>query len=391
MTKLLIFFAMAAGMAFAQVTGDLQINVIDPTGAAVPDATVTVKAVNTGTTRTLMTNPNGGARASQLDTGNYEIEIAHMGFEKISGTALVSSGAVASVPITLRVSSQQDQITVVGEIATVNTVNAQLQTNTDNAAIKGLPIGIGGVLAIATTAPGIIPVTTNNPFLGAGSFNSNGGRGRGNNITIDGATATDVSTSGQAGLGTIPLDAVKEVSLITNQFTAEFGRNSSSQFQILTKGGTNQFHGEGFGFFKNAAFNARDYFDRTGAATPIRDNDWGVFGGGAIIKDRLFYFGSYEGNTVRGLGGTRIANVVTPAELASAAPVAKSILTRYAVPVTASGSLSTSANSTTDFKAFSARFDANLTSSDFFYARVGHDSQTSNSAGNTFRSPRCTR
>ena len=113
-------------------------------------------------------------------------------------------------------------------------------------------------------SPGIVPVTPSNPFLGLGSFNSNGGRGRGNNITLDNATATDVSTTGQAGLGTVPIDGIKEFTLITNNFNAEYGRNGSAQVQILTKSGTNQFHGRAFEFFENDKLNARDYFDRSG-------------------------------------------------------------------------------------------------------------------------------
>src|ERR1019366_1918524 len=123
---------------------------------------------------------------------------------------------------------------VTEQAPTGNTVNAQLQTTADTTSILALPLANTGILGLASTAPGVVPVMPNNPFLGLGSYNSNGGRGPGNNITLDGATATDVSVTGAIGLGTVPLDAIKEFNLITNQFTAEFGRNADSQLQILT-------------------------------------------------------------------------------------------------------------------------------------------------------------
>ena len=227
-------------------------------------------------------------------------------------------------------------------------------------------------------------MTPNNPFLGLGSYDSNGGRGRANNITLDSATSTDVSTTGGAGLGTVPLDAIKEVNLITNQFTAEFGRNSSSQFQILTRNGSNDFHGEMFEFARNSFFNARDFFDRTGSATPNINNDWGAFAGGAIIKNKLFYFGSYEQNTIRGLGGTRIATVPTPAQISAASPIAQQIVSEYNVPISSSGTVAQVAPNATDTLAYSGRVDWNITGADYFYARFGEQSSHADSTGNTF-------
>ena len=107
----------------------------------------------------------------------------------------------------------------------------------------------------------------NNGFLGYGNFSSNGGRARGANITVDNATATDISTTGGSGLGTFPIDAVKEVSFITNNFNAEYGRNSSAQYQIVTKSGTNEFHGRLFEFFRNDKLNAAAFSTQQGTRT----------------------------------------------------------------------------------------------------------------------------
>lgn len=371
-------------LSFGQITGDLLVNVSDQTSAAVPGATVTIKNLDTGATRTATTDAVGQVRISQLSVGRYEVKVAHPGFSATSQNTDVQSGNVGTVSITMSVAAATEQVVVEAQATPLNTVNPQLQTTIENASIKDLPLVATGVLGLAATAPGVVPVTPNNPFLGLGSYNSNGGRGRGNNITLDGATTTDVSTTGSAGLGTVPLDAIRETNIVTNQFNAEYGRNANSQFQILTRQGGNQFHGELFEFARNSYFSARDYFDRTGKATPNINNDWGAMAGGDIIKDKLFYFGTYEQTTIRGLGGTRIANVPTPTQAANAAPIAQQILQQYNVPTSTSGTISQIAPNATDTLAYSGRVDYNITSKDYFYMRFGEQSSHAESTGNTF-------
>jgi Carboxypeptidase regulatory-like domain len=375
---------LTALVTFGQITGDLQINVSDQTAAAVPNATITVRNTETGAARTAVTDSVGQARVTQLAVGRYEIAVAHAGFSNATQQAQVQSGNVATVPITLQVATAAQQIVVESEATPLNTVNPQLQTTIENTAIRDLPLVATGVLGLAATAPGVTPVTPNNPFLGLGSYNSNGGRGRGNNITLDGATTTDVSTTGAAGLGTVPLDAIRETNIITNQFNAEYGRNANSQFQILTRQGGNDFHGELFEFAANSFFSARNYFDTTGSATPNINNDWGAMAGGHIIKDKLFYFGTYEQTTIRGLGGTRVAIVPTPDQAANAVPIAQQILKQYNVPTSPTGTVSESAPNATDTLAYSGRLDYNVTPNDYFYLRFGELSTHAQSTGLTF-------
>ncbi len=384
-TNLLVLGVFAAALSlFAQITGDLQITVSDSSNAVIPNATVVVTSTDTGTTRTVTTDSNGAARVNQLAVGRYEIKVSHDGFATATTNVQVASGNIPTVPVVLQVASANQQVQVTEQVAAINTVNAQLQQSTESAAIADLPLVNTGILGLAAASPGVIPVTPNNPFLGLGSYNSNGGRGRANNITLDNANATDVSTTGSAGIGTVPLDAIKEANLITNQFNAEFGRNSSSQFQIVTKGGGNDFHGELFEFARNTFFNTRDYFDRTGSASPNINNDWGAFAGGAIVKNKLFYFGSYEQNTIRGVGAPRIAFVPTPAQVAGASPVAQQIISSYNVPTSPTGQIAQSAPNTTDTLAYSGRVDWNITEKDFLFVRVGEQSSHANSTGNTF-------
>ena len=218
----------------AQITGDLVIRVTDPTDAVIPGAKVSVKSVAQGSVRDLVTDSQGFARFSLLNIGEYEIRVESQGFSIVSTRATVNTGQIREIKTVLEVSSTRQEVVVEASVLAINTTNAQMQSSVDSKAITQLALP-NGVLSLAGTTPGVIPVSARNPFLGQGSYNSNGGRGRGNNITIDNANATDVSTTGGAGLGTVPLDAIKEVTVISNNFSAEFGRNSSSQFQLVTQ------------------------------------------------------------------------------------------------------------------------------------------------------------
>jgi hypothetical protein len=368
----------------AQISGSIEVRVSDATQASVPGATVKARSLATETARTAVTNDLGVALITQLAIGDYEIKVEAAGFAVYTTTATVNSGATVTVPIAIEVKGAEQTIVVTEAATLLNTVNAQLQNSMEAKKLVDLPLS-GNSLTLAGMAPGIAPVTPRNPFLGLGSFNSNGGRGRGNNITLDNATATDISTTGSAGLGTVPIDGIKEFNLITNNFNAEYGRNASAQVQILTKNGSNEFHGRVFEFFRNDKLNARDYFDRTGKAAVLRDNDYGVVAGGALKKDRAFWFGTYEAQKIRGVGGTRIGTVPRPDQVSgSVDPTAAALLTRLQVPTSSSGTVSNGAPLLTNSYAFSGRVDLNLTRNDFLYVRVGMFDSESRSAGLTF-------
>lgn len=382
----LALFAMVP--SHAQITGDIFVTVQDKSGAVIPNAKVSLKSIETGAARTLNTAPDGSARFALLSIGAYDVVVEAQGFSSKRSRAQVNSGQIQEMKFDLEIQSQVTEVIVTESTVAINTVNSQLQQTTQTREVTALPVNTStsGVLAFAAISPGVVPLPpqNNNGFLGYGSFNSNGGRGRGNNITIDNATATDVSTTGGAGLGTVPLDAVKEVTLITNNFSAEFGRNSSAQYQIITKSGTNDFHGSLAYFFRNAALNTRDYFDRTGKATPIRDNRWWVTGGGKIVKDKLFYFGTYEENKVRGAGGTVVATVPTPAQAAAITdPTSRALFNLNGVS-SPSGTVTTQAPNFTDFRAFSGKMDWNINDRNILWGRVGVADNTSQSAGLAF-------
>jgi hypothetical protein len=385
-----ILLLVYAGALLAQISGDIEIKTSDPSGAAIGGATVTVRHLETGTTRTATTSPDGSSRISLLNTGRYEVKVEAKGFTTYTAQVDVSSGRVSDVKASLEIQGTRQEIVVSERVDSINTTNAQLQSVVTSREVVELPVNTNtaGILTFAGTAPGVVPMApnTNNiqGFLGFGNFSSNGGRARGANITVDNATATDVSTTGSTGLGTFPIDAVREVSFITNNFNAEFGRNSSAQFQIVTKSGGNDFHGRLFEFFRNDKLNARSFFDTTGHPDVTRNNDWGAVVSGRIIKDKIFWLGTYEQVKIRGAGSPLVANVPTPEKVAAITdPTSKALFSTFGVS-SPSGSVSNAAANTTNSRAFSGRLDFNLRQNDNLFVRGGVVDNTTEGGGLAF-------
>jgi len=309
--------------AFADLTGDLQGTVTDATGAGVANAKVTLKSLRTGATRVLTTSPTGEFSAPQMEIGDYSVAVEKDGFKSVTQNATVRSGEKTRVDPRLEVGSISEQVTVEsGALPTLDVATAQISDSINAQEALALPNQARDPVAFATLSPGTVPVSKDNPFLGAGSFNSNGSRGRANNITLDGVTATDIATTGEGGGLVLSQDAVAEVKVITNNFDAEFGSNSGSQVQILSKGGTNEYHGSAYWYHQNSALgNARDYFvardpvtGKPGPVTPIIQNQGGVTFGAPIYKNHTFFFGTWEVDRTRGAGSSTVANVLTTAE-----------------------------------------------------------------------------
>jgi len=282
--RAIALFLLSSVPAWAALNGDIEGVVKDATGAVIPSANVTITSVETGVQRTLVSNERGYFIATLLPIGEYDVRVEFAGFKANVQRVLVKSAERASLNITLEVGPVTDFSTVETAVQLVNTTDPQLSVSIEEKRVKELPLATRDPLVLATLSPGVVPVTAANPFLGSGSFNANGGRGRGNNITIDNVVSTDVSTTGSAGFGTLSLDAIQEFKLITNNFNAEFGRNASAQVQIITKGGSNTLHGTAYEFVRNDIFNARDYFDTTGKASILRRNQFGATAGGAELQ-----------------------------------------------------------------------------------------------------------
>ncbi len=378
---------------WAALTGDIEGFVTDGSGAFVPGVNIAITSLETGAQRSLITNDRGHFLATLLPIGAYEVRAALPGFRPAGQRLLVKSGERASLNLTLEVGNLTQEITVTDTaVQLINTADAQIQISIGEKRIKELPIRTQDPLVLATLSPGVVPIAPGNPFLNAGSFNSNGGRGRGNNITIDNIVSTDVTTTGQAGLDTLSIDAIQEFKLITNNFNAEFGRNASAQLQILTKSGSNDFHGTVYEFLMNDKLNAREWFDKTGKASIVRRNQFGATAGGPILRDRLFFFGHYEGLQKRGAGGTRVANVPSSSQLGAVTdPTSRAILAAGKLPAATevdaagTGRVEQSGSDSEKSTDWSARLDSTFNGgADTLTGRYSFQDREGSSPGNTF-------
>jgi len=342
--------------------------------------------------RTQTVNAAGEFNFDLLIVGQYQVRAAASSFSSAQTQVEVSTGEVRSVPFKLEIGTVTSVVEVTGLASQVDTENSQLQKAVSGESIQDIPVNRNPNI-FALTAPGTVPVTPNNPYLGSGSFNANGGRGRGNNITVDGITATDVSVTGTGGpLSPLNFSSIKEVQVITNNFNAEYGRNSTSQVLFVTKNGTNQLHGEAYEYLENNLLNARPFFDRTGKANVIRNNVYGYSLGGPVYipkvlngKSRFFWYSDFEQTKSRGVGTPVIALVPTPATLAQITdPTSLAIAKQYQIPTSPSGSLSESAPNTGNTWEVGVRGDVVLTKNDTLWARYAVYNSFVNSSGNTF-------
>ncbi len=388
----LILLSFVATLSFGQITGELRGVITDSSGAAVIQGKVILKNLETGVTREQPVNEEGRFTFSLLQIGQYEVRAEAEGFSATVTQAEVRAGEVANVQLGLEVGQLTEVVTVTDAVTLLDTENAQIQTAVVGEAVQDIPVARNPNL-FALTAPGVAPVSANNPFLGSGSFNSNGGRGRGNNITVDGITATDVSVTGTGGtLNPLNFSSIKEVKVITNNFTAEYGRNSSAQVFYLTKNGSNELRGELFEYFRNDKLNARPFFDATGNAAIQRRNEYGWSLGGPVLipkvfngRNKVFWFTDYQGTKLRGAGATRVARVPTPEEAAGITdPTSRGLFEQYQIPTSPSGQITTAAPNKTDFWQYSIRGDINLSSRDTLWMRYSQADNISASSGLTF-------
>jgi hypothetical protein len=326
---LLALLCVAAPPAHAQTTGNIIGTVQDEKGAAITGATVTARNVETNFSRTAQTDSEGRYRFVRVPVGQYEVTVEAPSFAKYVRTGitlLLNQDAV--VDATVQPAGVQEVVNVVENAALLNTTNAEVATRFDTRRLSELPLSTNrNVYNVALSAAGVSQLGPNQVGFANGiNFSANGGRIRSNNFMIDGQDNNDFGVAGAA----VPLnnpDVIQEVRLVTNQFTAEFGRNGSAVFNAITKSGSNEFHGTAFWFHNNNNLNACSNLDKNAGfcnpnatiesrrKAPFRiENQAGGTIGGPIIKDRTFFFGSIQRWWDRQLGsGVTIVGVPTEA------------------------------------------------------------------------------
>jgi hypothetical protein len=305
--------AVSAGTADAQTTtGMILGQVRDQTTAVIPGATVTVRNVNTNLTRAMTTQSDGQYRFPNLPVGEYELTIDLDGFAKHVRSGLrLSLNQEAVIDVTLQPAGLAETVTVQADTPLLNTTSAEVGVRFDTKRIAELPvINSRDVFSLALSAAGVSQLGSGQTGFAAGTnFSVNGQRLRSNNFMVDGQDSNDPSVAGRQQ----PMnntDLVQEIRLITNQFAAEYGRSAGSVMNVITKSGTNTFRGSAFWFHNQNAFNARNNLEkRVFADAPFyREHQFGGTAGGPVVRDHMFFFGSYQRWTQDFLGAGQTLN-----------------------------------------------------------------------------------
>jgi Carboxypeptidase regulatory-like domain len=303
--------------AFGQSTGGRILGrVADSSGAVLPGVTVTLTNQETGILRDTKTNDSGDYIFVEVPPATYEVDFEITGFKKnVQKNVIVDINAAINLNSTLQIGAQQESVEVTSEAPLVDTTSTQMGAIVDNRSVNELPLNQRDTYQFLQLQPGVQSQlgSSGSTFYGsdaAGSVSVNGGRGRANNFSVNGGDANDQFVNAAAVQPTP--DSIEEFRVITNTFDAEYGRNSGAVVNVVTKSGTNAFHGNVYEYFRNAVLNSQGYFNTVKPQS--NQNQFGGTFGGPIIKNRTFFFGSYEGRRVRqGISGQTVA-VPTGAE-----------------------------------------------------------------------------
>jgi hypothetical protein len=306
------------GLAEAQsTTGIIQGVVRDEQQAVVPGANVTVRHVETNLTRVVVTGDQGQYRVPNLPTGTYQVTVELPGFGRyVQDGITLALNQTAVIDVTMRAAGVAEEVTITADSPLLNTTNAEVGVLFDTKRVAELPLGTNrNVMSVALSAPGVSQLGEGQSGFASGvNFSSNGMRVRSNNFMIDGQDSNDPSVTGMQGQINNP-DTVQEIRLITNQFAAEFGRAAGSVMSITTKSGTNLLRGSASWFHNDENFNARTNTDKGAGRTSApykRTNQIGGTAGGPVLRDRTFFFGSYQRWTDPGLAsGTTLRGAPT--------------------------------------------------------------------------------
>src|SRR5579864_3026010 len=312
--------------------GSIRGKVTDPSGSLVAGAKINAKNLDTGLTRATTSTDEGTFVVAELPAGKYTVEVNAAGFAAVAQNVMVNVGLDTTADFgLLKVQQHTEAVTVTEEAPIVDTTRDVLGQVVEQRLVTELPLNgrdFGKLVALtpgATVDPSGVAGTQG----GFGQFNINGNRDRSNNYTLDGTDNNDPffnnSALNQVGIGgapasLLPIDAIQEFNLQAG-FGAEYGRNSGSVVNIVTKSGTNQLHGSAFDFFRNSALDSRNYFNSQSHKSVFQNNNFGASLGGRIVKDKTFFFGAYEGQRER-VGSDFLLLVPTPAQIQQARAIA---------------------------------------------------------------------
>lgn len=306
LVAILISALACAPSLYAQATAQLAGVVTDNTGAVTPGAEVIATSIGTGVERRATTNDQGTYTLPFLAPGDYRITVQKQGFQKISrDNVRLEVNQTARVDFSLSVGSVNETIEVVGAAPLIESDSSAIGQVVEKKAIEDLPLNGRNFVQLATLGPGVVGVgfgakgtimsgTRPDDLRPGSELFANGNREGSNNFLIDGIDNNERLTLAIALRPSV--EAVQEFKIQTNLFAADQGRNAGATINVLTKSGSNQFHGSAYDFLRNDNLDAKNYFvPSTTPKPPFAQNQFGASLGGKIIPDKLFFFGNYEG------------------------------------------------------------------------------------------------
>jgi Carboxypeptidase regulatory-like domain/TonB dependent receptor len=368
--------------------GSIRGKVTDPSGSVVPGAKVNAKNLNTGINREALTTDEGTYVLAELPVGSYTVTVTAGGFAEVAQNIVVNVGLDTTADFALLLEKQTQVITVHEEAPVVDTTRDVLGQVVDQRLVTELPLNGRDFGKLVALTPGttVDPSGVAGAQASFGQFNINGNRDRSNNYTLDGTDNNDPflnnSALNQVGIGgapasLLPIDAIQEFNLQA-AFGAEYGRNSGSVVNIVTKSGSNRLHGSGFEFLRNSGLDARNYFNTESKKSVFQNNNFGASLGGPIVKDKTFFFGAYEGQRER-VGSDFLLLVPTPTQIQQARAIAAplnggvinpgldKILAFY--PVSTTGQIADATRDTNNGDNVIVKVDHNFTTSELLTGR----------------------
>ena len=305
-------------------TGALLGRVTDSSGAVVPDATVTVSSLATGTTRSVKTDSTGVYKIALLSPGEYAVEVQATNFKTYkTPSVMINVTESEELNMALTVGSTSQTVTVQAETVLAQTESTTLGRVVNEQTVDNLPLVTRNYTQILNLYTGVQADVNNAGALGRNSPDIfvNGGRAIDNDYQMDGVHINNFGTAkagdwlGYTGIAIPNPDAIEEFKVQTSLYDAGYGRSSGANVNVVTKSGSNAFHGNAFEYFRNNVFNANDFFlKRNGRPRPVlKQNQFGGTFGGPILKDRLFFFASYQGTRQRnGVGANSLQSAFLP-------------------------------------------------------------------------------
>ena len=309
----LFLLSLVPATAFAQAaSANLTGTVKDTSGGVLPGVSITARNTATNDVRSTVSENDGLYRLTNMPRGTYEVKAELQGFKTLTQAGvLLTVGDTVRLDFTMDVGAVAETIQVEGKVALVNTEEGRLSYLVDEKRVAELPLNGRNAFQLMELQPGASS-NPGNAILGgtAGGTTAfiNGQSNRANNFLLDGTDNNDQFTAGRTAVNP-NVDLIQEFRLSTNNFSAEFGRNSASAVNVVTKSGSNALHGTAYEFVRNDAFDSKSIFATQ--KDPLKFNQFGATNGGPLVKNKLFYFAAYEGLRLT-RGTTLLRTVETP-------------------------------------------------------------------------------